>query len=199
MPILSSISAVVDEFTGDVTVTVFSDTAAGKIYCHTKTTEYSGTEAERIAEIKANGIEQDAHSENTFTIPRAAWNEHYYVGVVQENAVDTTIYFYTGIDPFAVVRPSDATGVDFEGRVFTVDDDQPVHIGARCVQNLFSGVVTDTITVVSGREYQCCIRGDNAATAVFSGAFTDTLTADGTNRIAWPNGAIKTATTASLT
>ena len=74
-----------------------------------------------------------------------------------------------------------------------------MHIGARCVRNLFSGVVTDTITVVSGREYQCCIRGDNAATAVFSGAFTDTLTADGTNPIAWPNGAIKTATTDSLT
>ena len=63
-------------------------------------------------------------------------DEHYYVGVVQENAVDTTIYFYTGIDPFAVVRPSEATGVDFEGRIFTVDDDQPVHIGARCFRTL---------------------------------------------------------------
>ena len=66
--------------------------------------------------------------------------------------------------------------------------------GLRVVRNLRnSTLTTQSITVVSGREYQVTIAGANGATCVASNAFTGTLTADGTNRISWPNGTPKTA------
>lgn len=72
--------------------------------------------------------------------------------------------------------------------------------GLRVVRNLRnSTLTTQSITVVSGREYQVTIAGANGATCVASNAFTGTLTADGTNRISWPNGTPKTAASTTLT
>jgi len=59
-------------------------------------------------------------------------------------------------------------------------------------------LASETITVVSGNEYQVTIAGNSAATAVCSNAFTGTLTADGTNRISWNSGTPKTAASTSL-
>ncbi len=96
-------------------------------------------------------------------------------------------------------RQTEATIVDHEGLVRTV----PAHClrpkNGRIVLNLCTGLVTETITVVNGAEYQLTIAGANNATAVCSGAFTGTLTADGTNRISWTNGVAKTSGSTSLT
>lgn len=70
---------------------------------------------------------------------------------------------------------------------------------ARRGENLCTGLVTETITVVNGNDYQLTIAGDNGATAVCSGAFTGTLTANGVNRISWNNGTPQTAGSTSLT
>ena len=66
-------------------------------------------------------------------------------------------------------------------------------------EQLCTGLVTETITVKNGNDYQLTIAGDNGATAVCSGAFTGTLTADGSNRISWPSGTPKTSGSTSLT
>ncbi len=71
--------------------------------------------------------------------------------------------------------------------------------GARRERNLATALTTHAVTVVAGRSYQASINGAAGATAVFSGAFTGTLTANGTNRISWPNGTPQSATTASVT
>lgn len=72
--------------------------------------------------------------------------------------------------------------------------------GLRVVQNLRGNTLTtQSITVVSGREYQVTIAGTNGATCVASNAFTGMLTADGVNRISWPNGTPKTAASTTLT
>ncbi len=73
------------------------------------------------------------------------------------------------------------------------------HKKGRRESNLCTGYVTETITVINGNDYQLTIAGDNNANAVCSGAFTGTLTADGTNRISWPSGTPKTASSTSLT
>lgn len=103
----------------------------------------------------------------------------------------------TGVMSFA--RASDASVTDFEGLVKTAITNELRFEYGRRVENLATGLVTETITVISGNEYQLTIKGDNGATAVCSGAFTGTLTADGANRISWNSGIPKTSTTASLT
>lgn len=106
-------------------------------------------------------------------------------------AVDPTYTFSRG--------DTDATVTDFEGVIRNVTANEARFVGARRVHNLATGLVTETITVIVGNDYQVTIAGTNGATAVASGAFTGTLTADGTNRISWPSGTPKTAVLTSLT
>jgi len=111
--------------------------------------------------------------------------------LIPTTAVDKT-YTFTRND-------TDATVTDFEGLVKDVTANEARFVGARRVHNLATGLVTETITVISGREYQVTIAGGSGDTAVASNAFTGTLTADGTNRISWNSGTPKTAATTSLT
>ena len=74
---------------------------------------------------------------------------------------------------------------DFEGLLHEVPDDAVMADGVRYVRNLVDATsdvpITQTITnVISGEEYQCRIGAASAvgSTAVFSGAFTGTLTGD---------------------
>jgi hypothetical protein len=85
------------------------------------------------------------------------------------------------------------TVTDFEGLVKDVTANEARFVGARRVENLATGLVTQVIAVENGAEYQLTIAGTNASTAVCSGSFTGTLTADGTNRISWPSGTPKTS------
>jgi len=97
--------------------------------------------------------------------------------------------------------------VDNEGMLVEVDGGELGYEGARYVRNLWpqtdssDSPTTQVIAVISGHEYQLQIGAGSAsgATAVCSGAFTGTLTGDGSNIISWPNGTPKAATTTSLT
>ena len=100
---------------------------------------------------------------------------------------------------YTFARLSPATVVDHEGIVRNCKIDEARFQGARREENLATGVVTEVVPVIDGNQYQVTIRGDNAATAVCSGAFTGALTADGANRISWPNGVPKVAGSTSLT
>ena len=111
--------------------------------------------------------------------------------LIPTTAVDKT-YTFTRND-------TDATVTDFEGLVKNVTANEARFVGARRVHNLATGLVTETITVISGNEYQVTIAGGSGDTAVASGAFTGTLTANGTNRISWNSGTPKTAGSTSLT
>jgi len=94
---------------------------------------------------------------------------------------------------------ANATVTDFEGLIKRTTANEARFVGARRVENLATGLVTQTITVINGSEYQLTIAGTNGSTAVCTGAFTGTLTADGTNRISWPSGTPKTSGSTSLT
>lgn len=100
---------------------------------------------------------------------------------------------------YAFARPSPATVVDHEGLIRNCKIDEARFHGARRVENLATGLITETIAVINGNEYQVTVAGDAAATATCSGAFTGALTSDGTNRISWPNGVPKTSGGTSLT
>lgn len=96
-------------------------------------------------------------------------------------------------------RATAAQVFDHEGWAREAKTSEARFWGARRVENLATALTTHTITVVSGAVYQAVIAGTNGTTAVFSGAFTGTLTANGTNRISWPSGTPKTASSTSLT
>ena len=85
-------------------------------------------------------------------------------------------------------RAGPATVRDFEGLYRTVPANCIRYELSRIVENLCTSLITETITVKNGSDYQLTIAGDSGATAVCTGAFTGTLTANGTNRISWPNG-----------
>jgi len=101
--------------------------------------------------------------------------------------------------PATFTRWSIATLQDHEGLLKTAKSGEIRFEGARRVENLATGLLTQSITVISGNTYQVTIKGTNGATAICSGAFTGTLTADGVNRISWNNGTPKTTTTTTLT
>ncbi len=71
--------------------------------------------------------------------------------------------------------------------------------GERPVVNLASGLVSETVTVISGREYQVYGKGGNGDTIALSGAATATLTMDGVNEIGFNNGNPIAASSTSLT
>ncbi len=104
-------------------------------------------------------------------------------------------------------RSSDILLPDHEGQNATIGGDHLPYEGARWVDNLWPTVdvsdtpTTQTITVVSGNEYQLQIGAGSAsgATAVCSGAFTGTLTGDATDIQSWASGTPKTAGSTSLT
>lgn len=107
--------------------------------------------------------------------------------------------FTVGASHTTFVRSSVQTITDFEGLVKTVPVDVPAILGARMVENLATGVTTQSVTVVSGGAYVVTIKGDSGATAVLSAAATGTLTADGVNRISHDSGVPMTASTTTLT
>lgn len=96
-------------------------------------------------------------------------------------------------------RTSTATISAWEGLIKNCLANELRIKNARRGENLATGLVTETITVINGNEYQLTIDGANGDTAVCSGAFTGTLTANGTNRISWNSGVPKTAVSTSLT
>ena len=93
--------------------------------------------------------------------------------------------------------------VDFEGITKSTQTREIGFNGQRRVENLADGVDTQTITVISGNEYQITISEEGLevpTTVTASGAFTGVLTGgEEGERISWPSGTPKTATTTSLT
>ncbi|MCP5009937.1 MAG: hypothetical protein GY942_08175, partial [Aestuariibacter sp.] len=104
-------------------------------------------------------------------------------------------------------RSSDILLPDNEGQRVAIDGDHLPYEDARWPVNLWPSTdssatpTTQTITVVSGHEYQLQIGAGSAsgATAVCSGAFTGTLTGDTADIQSWDNGTPKTSSGTSLT
>ncbi len=112
----------------------------------------------------------------------------------------TSLTAATGGAPTTKTRSLSAWCKDNYGQYRELDTDEFGFVGARRERNLATALTTHSITVVTNAEYQCTINGAGVGdTAVFSNAFTGTLTTDGTNRISWNSGAPKTATTTTLT
>ena len=101
-----------------------------------------------------------------------------------------------------LTRATIATMTDFEGLIKEVNSGEERLENLRRIENLASGNGTQTITVISGNEYQVTIGSgsDDGATVVCSNAFTGTLTGDNANVIViGATGLPSTATTTSLT
>ncbi len=92
-----------------------------------------------------------------------------------------------------------STVTDFEGIVRNTQPNEARFNGARRWENLAIGNLTQTITLITGREYHVTVGAGSTAgaTVVLSGGLTGTITADGTNRLALSSDGTPTPATSN--
>ncbi len=149
-----------------------------------------------IATIDANGdIDVLKDGTTTITVTSVAGSiyiadvsDEYILLVQKKNNLTSSLPTQS-----TFARTTTADVVDFEGLTKTAKINEPRFTGTRRVENLVVSPVTpatQTISLIAGNEYQARI-GDsstNGAKVDFTGAFTKTLTADGTNSLSFVDG-----------
>ena len=117
--VLYNASASNNPNTGVATLGVNSTINAGVLYV----AWYSGSQTAKTPADIVNGTgaidftNAPADFSNQFTVPFQSWDANYFAAFTQEIPdAGFSQVFYTSIGDFALVRPSEATGVDFEGK-----------------------------------------------------------------------------------
>ena len=96
-------------------------------------------------------------------------------------------------------RTSPSAVFDHEHVLVEVPAGGTVLQGGRLAHTSATGLVTESVAVIVGREYQISTRGDNASTVVLSNAATGILTNNGADRFALPTPIVAGTTTLTMT